>query len=103
MKHTKLSIAVFAIIGLLILLISSCKYGNVEGRFETEIFNKAKSTDGYVWFKYSAISLQKSAGSGHEQPLLKIILLYNRYWRKNFLILNALQNGWLLNSFSLLQ
>lgn len=37
-----------------------------------------------------------------EQPLLKIILLHNRYWRKNFLILNALQNGWLLDSFSLL-
>ncbi len=59
------------IICLLALIFTSCKYDNIEGRFETEIFNKAKSTDGYVWFKYSNISLQKSSGSGHEQPLLK--------------------------------
>ncbi len=71
MKNTKLSIFVSVVIGLLIVLISSCKYKNVEGRLETEIFNKAKSTDGFVWFKYSNISLQKSSGSGHEQPLLK--------------------------------
>ena len=56
---------------LLMLLVSSCKHESFEARFETEIYNKAKSTDGYVWFKYSNISLQKSAGSGHEQPLLK--------------------------------
>ena len=71
MKNIKLSIFLSTIIVLLILLISSCKYSNVEGRFETEIYNKAKSTDRYVWFKYSNISLQKSAGSGHQQPLLK--------------------------------
>mgnify|MGYP001012746608 FL=1 len=60
-----------SIISSLIILITACKYDNVEGRFETEIFNKAKSTDGYVWFKYSNVSLQKSSGSGHTQPLLK--------------------------------
>jgi hypothetical protein len=59
------------IISSLIILITACKYDNVEGRFETEIFTKAKSTDGYVWFKYSNVSLQKSSGSGHTQPLLK--------------------------------
>jgi hypothetical protein len=71
MKNKKLSISVFAIIGSLILLVQSCKYDNLEGRFEREIYNKAKSTEGYVWFKYSAVSLQNSGGSGHEQPLLK--------------------------------
>lgn len=71
MKHTKLSIFVSSVIGLSILLISSCKYDNLAGRLDTEIFNKAKSTDGYVWFKYSNISLQKSAGSGHVEPFLK--------------------------------
>lgn len=56
---------------VLTLIFTSCKYDNIERRFETEIYNKAKSTDGYVWFKYSNLSLQKSSGSGHEQPLLK--------------------------------
>lgn len=60
-----------SVISSLIILVTACKYDNVEGRFETEIFNKAKSTNGYVWFKYSNISLQKSSGSGHVQPLLK--------------------------------
>lgn len=64
-------IAFLSIISSLIILVTACKYDNVEGRFETEIFNKAKSTNGYVWFKYSNISLQKSSGSGHVQPLLK--------------------------------
>lgn len=60
------------ITGLVILLInSSCKYDNIQKRFETEIFNKAKETNGFVWFKYTNISLQKSSGSGHEQPFLK--------------------------------
>ena len=71
MKNIKKLISISAIIGLLVLLTTSCKYENFEGRFETEIYNKAKSTDGYVWFKYSNISLSKSSGSGHEQPLLK--------------------------------
>lgn len=71
MKTIKPLIALLSTACLLSLLISSCKYDNVEGRFETEIFNKAKSANGYVWFKYSNISLQKSSGSGHVQPLLK--------------------------------
>lgn len=67
MKH-KLS---FLSIFICLFTLFSCKYDNVEGRFETDIFNRAKSTNGYVWFKYSDIALQKSSGSGHEQPILK--------------------------------
>lgn len=71
MKSLKLSLFIVTIVISLTLLIASCKYDNVQGRFETEIYDKAKNTDGYVWFKYSNISLQKSSGSGHAQPLLK--------------------------------
>jgi hypothetical protein len=67
----KKTILILSIISSLIILITACKFDNVEGRFETDIFNKAKSTDGYVWFKYSNVSLQRSSGSGHTQPLLK--------------------------------
>ena len=69
MKKIKLVITASVITSLLLIL--SCKHDNVEGRLETEIYNKAKSTDGFVWFKYSNIPLSKSSGSGHEQPLLK--------------------------------
>lgn len=69
-KKNIISLVFFTVL-LLPLVISSCKRDSVESRFENDLITKATNTDGFVWFNYSNISLPKSSGSGHEQPLLK--------------------------------
>lgn len=67
----KFKIRLAITITFLIFLFAHCKYDNFEARFEAEIYNKAISTDGYVWFKYTNQALKKSLGSGHSSPYLK--------------------------------
>lgn len=71
MRNMKLIFMLLLLTIMVGVSFTSCKYDNFEGRFETEIFNKAKSNEGFVWFKYSSVALQKTTGSGHSQPLLK--------------------------------
>ncbi|HNR20399.1 MAG TPA: cytochrome P460 family protein [Bacteroidia bacterium] len=39
--------------------------------FDTELYNMAKETSGFVWFKNSSSALPKSSGTGHSQPFLR--------------------------------
>ncbi len=51
--------------------INSCKKEEEATGTEKELYDMAKTTSGFVWFKNSSSLLGKSSGSGHPQPFLR--------------------------------
>jgi hypothetical protein len=54
-----------------VCLLTSCKKDKVLAGTDKELFDMAKTTAGFVWYKNSSALLDKSGGSGHPQPFLK--------------------------------
>lgn len=54
---------------LSIWTVNSCKKEATDT--DKELYDMAKATDGFIWFKNSSSLLNKSSGSGHPQPLLR--------------------------------
>ena len=59
----------FTLLSLIVLIAISCKK-NPKG-IDGELFSLSKETAGFVWYKNSEAFLAKSAGSGHNFPLLR--------------------------------
>lgn len=72
MKKQKLLSLLF-LICVIAVFISSCKKKDDDEptAFDTELYNMAKETSGFVWFKNSSAALPKSSGTGHSQPFLR--------------------------------
>jgi len=51
--------------------INSCKKEKEATGTDKELYEMAKTTSGFIWFKNSNSLLSKSSGSGHPQPFLK--------------------------------
>jgi hypothetical protein len=51
--------------------INSCKKEKEAPGTDKELYEMAKSTSGFTWFKNSSSLLNKSSGSGHPQPFLR--------------------------------
>lgn len=52
-------------------LIASCKRDTVEKELDQQLYEMAKKTEGFRWYKNSNGLLDMSNGSGHSQPYLK--------------------------------
>lgn len=55
----------------LTMLILACKKDKPATGIDAELYNLAKETNGFVWYKLSDELLDKSAGSGHNSPYLR--------------------------------
>lgn len=64
----KLLLSVFFVF---FLTIYSCKKEKKAKGTDKELFDMAKETNGFTWFKLSDTLLPKSSGSGHPQALLR--------------------------------
>jgi hypothetical protein len=51
---------------------TACKKDKSTTQIDTDLYNMAKETNGFTWYKKQNIQLNKSAGSGHPQPFLKV-------------------------------
>jgi hypothetical protein len=51
--------------------INSCKKEKEASGTDKELYDMAKGTSGFTWFKNSSSLLNKSSGSGHPQPFLR--------------------------------
>lgn len=69
MKFSKSIIAL--LFGASILTFSSCKNEPITNDIDWELYELARETTGYTWFKFSNASLPKSSGSGHPFPFLR--------------------------------
>ena len=70
----KKNIAKLTALALAVLIISvtySCKKKKQTSQSDIDLYELAKQTDGYVWYKKTDKLLDKSSGSGHSQPLLR--------------------------------
>jgi hypothetical protein len=67
-KKIKTLCLLFALV-LGVWTINSCK--KKEKELDEELFELAKETSGYVWYKNSSSLLSKSSGSGHPQTSLR--------------------------------
>ena len=56
---------------LLIMLFAACKKDKAGKDIDTELFDMAKETSGFVWYKNSDSLLPISSGSGHAFPFLR--------------------------------
>jgi Cytochrome P460 len=63
----------FLVISIFITLlsISSCKKDKAGKDIDTELYDMAKETSGFVWYKNVDTLLPISAGSGHSYPFLR--------------------------------
>lgn len=52
-------------------LFASCKKEDTVSGIEKEMLDLAKVSTGFIWYKNSPQLLNKSAGSGHPQPLFR--------------------------------
>ena len=52
-------------------LINSCKKEKQTSGTDKELYDMARSANGFTWYKNSNTLLSKSPGSGHPQPFLK--------------------------------
>lgn len=59
--------------GLIVFLwiLNSCKKDEEAEGTDKELYDMAKSTSGFTWYKNSDALLDKSSGSGHSQPFLR--------------------------------
>lgn len=72
MKNIFNYLLTISISGFLILGISSCKKDSVTSvSTDRELYEMAKSTSDFTWFKNSDTLLPKSSGSAHVKPFLK--------------------------------
>jgi hypothetical protein len=71
-------------------LIASCKRDTVEKELDQQLYEMAKNTDGFRWYKNSNALLDMSNGSGHSQPYLKT--------RYNSIAAKSLDNNGKINS-----
>ena len=51
--------------------IASCKKDKDAEGIDKELYDMAKNTSGFTWYKFSDDLLNKSAGSGHDYPYLR--------------------------------
>ncbi len=72
MKRTN-SILLSAAVLLVFALSNACKNDSASPNDDTDkmLFNLAKTTSGFTWYKNSDSLLNKSAGSGHGEPFLR--------------------------------
>jgi hypothetical protein len=69
-KNTKIIIALsFSL--LFILTINACKKDKAAAGTDKELYDMAKETGGYTWFKNSSLLLNKSSGTGHPQTFIR--------------------------------
>jgi hypothetical protein len=69
-KHVKIKF-VLAIGILVIVATNSCKKDEEATSTDKELYEMAKATEGFTWFKHSNELLDKSIASGHSQPFLR--------------------------------
>ena len=69
-KHLKIQLLL--VIGILIIVATnSCKKDEEATSTDKELYEMAKATEGFTWFKNSDELLNKSIASGHSQPFLR--------------------------------
>lgn len=54
-----------------VLVLSSCKKEKEAGETDKALYEMAKTSTGFTWYKHSGELLDKSPGSGHPQPFLR--------------------------------
>ncbi|MBN2172514.1 MAG: cytochrome P460 family protein [Bacteroidales bacterium] len=75
MKKTKTLLSLLVTLLFIIIILYSCKKDDEIEAIDKELYNMASATDGFTWFKFSSALLDKSSGSGHPQPYLRV--MYN--------------------------
>ena len=71
MRNKLKTITVLSICLVSIWTINSCKKEKEATGTDKELYEMAKTTSGFTWFKNSSSLLNKSSGSGHSQPFLR--------------------------------
>ncbi|MDZ4838642.1 MAG: cytochrome P460 family protein [Bacteroidota bacterium] len=67
----KLLVTLLSLTIVTILSITSCKKDEVAVGTDRNLYDMARATAGFTWYKNSSNQLNRSSGSGHPQPFLR--------------------------------
>ncbi len=70
MKKWTITYAFFALL-IVFLAINACKKDETATGTDKELYDMARGTNGFTWYKNASTLLNKSAGSGHPQPYFR--------------------------------
>lgn len=71
MKTKNIFIVLMTFTFVLSVPLSSCKKDKEAEGIDKQLFDMAKNTSGFTWYKNDGALLNKSAGSGHNYPFLR--------------------------------
>ena len=71
MKKDQRIALVLSILFIGLFIISSCNKDDEATGTDKELYEMAKVTTGFTWYKFSDAKLDRSAASGHPQPFLR--------------------------------
>ena len=66
-----ITFSVIAVIIIFISTLNACKKNEIATGIDKQLFDMAKETAGFAWYKNSDTLLNKSSGSGHGEPFLR--------------------------------
>jgi hypothetical protein len=71
MKKKTIKLTALSGLFIFILTVSACKKDEEAEGTDKELYDMANSASGFTWYKNSDALLDKSSGSGHNQPFLR--------------------------------
>ena len=71
MTKTTSTVLILPILIMSMLILFSCKKDKKAEGTDKQLYDMAKGSSGFTWYKNSAALLDKSSGSGHNFPYLK--------------------------------
>ena len=71
MKQLKFNHVLLTALTIVLASAVSCSKDKTGKHIDTELYDMANTTQGFVWFKYSDEYLPQSSGSGHNFPKLR--------------------------------
>jgi hypothetical protein len=71
MTYKQTTVLLLPILFMSILIVASCKKDKEAEGTDKQLYDMAKVTSGFTWYKNSSVLLDKSSGSGHSFPFLR--------------------------------
>ena len=68
-----LKLTIASTLGVMFLLLGSCKKDDKASTTDVDLYNMAKETSGFVWYKNTDALLSKSDLSGHSEAYLRTL------------------------------
>ncbi len=71
MTYKQITALILPVLFISFMILGACKKGDEAEGTDKQLYDMAKETSGFTWYKNSSALLDKSSGSGHSFPYLR--------------------------------